>query len=355
MKNFLRKTLIIFMLFSLIANNVFCHDDDNYSKPNKPKLYYCEGKPAHVHVNEVCPYKVAKEVEKEIKTKVETNKNKYNNTKQNILNTVNNFNIPKVNFSIPPTKIDLDDFLKKHNAIDNRIELNIGEKIFLSAVVEPSKKINENVIWESRDYTVASIEGNNLIANTPGYTIITASTYNGLKKFFEVKVLPIEAESIEIDQKGIKLVKGDTVKLTATILPVNTTDKNVIWHSSNEQIASIKDGVITAHKTGKVIITAATANGKTSRMNVQIKLNTVLITLYSFMAFLILFIVLGSIYVYKSITNTLNKNKNKIKNLKNKINIKSKQKEMQKKIIKNIEYNKNNKNNKNIKKKKRAN
>lgn len=314
MKTFFKKSFILFMILFITTSNVYCNKNIK-----KPKFYYCEGNPKHIHINGVCPYEEKKKIA-----------NKINNT----------FTKPKIYFNVPPTKINLDPFLEKNNAIDNRIKLKIGDNIFLSAVVEPNKKINEGVTWEAEDYNIATIDkDNNLIANSVGTTTISANTYNGLKKFFTLEVLPIEADSIKIDQKEINIVKGDTYHLSATITPENTTNKNITWKSSNNKIVTVKNGVIKANKIGKVIITAETSNGKTDTIEFKVKLDKVKLTLYLLIVLFVLFTIFGILYIYKLINQTFN-NKDIFSDFKHKINIKAKKKNIQKNIKRNIEYGK---------------
>ena len=55
---------------------------------------------------------------------------------------------------------------------------------------------------------------------------------------------------------------GQTVTLTATVTPANTTNKSVIWTSSNTNVATVSStGVVTAVADGTATITATTADG----------------------------------------------------------------------------------------------
>jgi len=57
---------------------------------------------------------------------------------------------------------------------------------------------------------------------------------------------------------------GDTATLTATVYPDNATDKTVIWESSDETIATVSNGEVTALKAGDVRITATAGEKKAS-------------------------------------------------------------------------------------------
>ena len=72
------------------------------------------------------------------------------------------------------------------------------------------------------------------------------------------KVIPT---SITLNKNDVTLnlnSKSKTVALKATIEPSNTTDKEIIWTSSNNDIATVVNGVVTAKKPGTTTITATT-------------------------------------------------------------------------------------------------
>lgn len=91
--------------------------------------------------------------------------------------------------------------------------------------------------------------------------------YNGSSGFFHLDAVDIDSngnlgkdipiESIKLDKYEIELIEGSQDKLTATVLPEQTTNKNVIWSSSDESIATVdQEGNVTAIKSGEAIITA---------------------------------------------------------------------------------------------------
>lgn len=82
----------------------------------------------------------------------------------------------------------------------------------------------------------------------------------------------ILAESININENITEIYVGKDKKLTATISPDNTTDKNITWKSSDESIATVSAiGEISAKKPGVVEINASTSNGKVSVIKIIVK------------------------------------------------------------------------------------
>ena len=66
---------------------------------------------------------------------------------------------------------------------------------------------------------------------------------------------PVFATGISLDQTTLALDKGKKATLIVTILPENTTDKGVIWATSNANVATVIDGLVTATGVGKATIT----------------------------------------------------------------------------------------------------
>ena len=65
----------------------------------------------------------------------------------------------------------------------------------------------------------------------------------------------VNVTSVELDKTSISIEEGETETLTATVLPVDATNKAVTWESSDEDIATVDDGVVTAVAKGSATIT----------------------------------------------------------------------------------------------------
>lgn len=83
-----------------------------------------------------------------------------------------------------------------------------------------------------------------------------------LSKTVTVTAKSIIAQSLSISQIFADLIIGDELALSATILPENTSDKSLIWTSSDNTIATVSEnGFVHAISEGKVKISVATTDG----------------------------------------------------------------------------------------------
>lgn len=81
---------------------------------------------------------------------------------------------------------------------------------------------------------------------------------------------PVEVSSISLSSSELTLNVGDSASLSADIKPVNAADKSVSWSSSDDSVASVSDGVVTANGEGSATVTAVSSNGKTAECNVVV-------------------------------------------------------------------------------------
>lgn len=78
---------------------------------------------------------------------------------------------------------------------------------------------------------------------------------------------------ITLDKDTLTIARGETATLTATVEPADTTDK-VVWSSKDDNIAIVKDGVVTAVGLGETTITAACGD-KTASCKVTVTKATI--------------------------------------------------------------------------------
>ena len=90
----------------------------------------------------------------------------------------------------------------------------------------------------------------------------------------------IEITEVLLNKDAETLTEGDTITLSAEVLPYDTTySKNVSWSSSNEAVATVSaDGTVTAKSAGTAIITATSENGMTASCTITVEKKLIPIT-----------------------------------------------------------------------------
>lgn len=140
----------------------------------------------------------------------------------------------------------------------------------LNATVLPSDAWDKTVKWTSSDEEIATVKDGLITAHKAGEVTITAISSNNLTASCVVTITDIPVESVTLSVSELEMNTNKTAQLVATVLPEDATFKNVVWTSDNEEIATVEDGLITAHKAGEVIITATSSNGLTAQCKVII-------------------------------------------------------------------------------------
>ena len=77
----------------------------------------------------------------------------------------------------------------------------------------------------------------------------------------EKEINPVLVTSITLDTTLMELFEGESQSLVATICPSDADNHKVLWSSSDEAVASVCDGLVTAVGAGKAIITAKSEEG----------------------------------------------------------------------------------------------
>ena len=134
----------------------------------------------------------------------------------------------------------------------------------LNATILPeSANVNTNITWSSSNTSVVAVDNGKLAVKGNGSTTITVKTDNGCRSQCTI-VIRTSITSIEVSPTSKKMEVNQTAQLTATVNPLDTTEK-VQWTSSNTDVATVNDtGLVTAKATGTVTITVKNSDGKKS-------------------------------------------------------------------------------------------
>ncbi len=101
--------------------------------------------------------------------------------------------------------------------------------------------------------------GNRNIGNPPKNT---ATDWVALVEKRDDETTPIPVTGISVSPEEASIEEGNTLNLSAEILPADATNKNITWSSTDNNIASVdEDGRVTAKNEGNVTITATSEDG----------------------------------------------------------------------------------------------
>lgn len=141
-----------------------------------------------------------------------------------------------------------------------------GELLKLNAEVLPQDRVTDTSLkWSSSDETVATVKDGLVTAVSDGTAIITCTTANGKIDECEVTVEPqIKAEELTLDYIGYDFdgPQNESVLLTATISPSNTTNQELKWRSTDESVALVDEfGNVTIVGDGECEVICTTTDG----------------------------------------------------------------------------------------------
>ena len=123
---------------------------------------------------------------------------------------------------------------------------------------------NYNVSFEPADARIAAVNANGVVTGvSAGETTITVTTEDGgFTGACTINVYSQAVTGVTIEPSEAELTVGSSTKLTATVLPENATNKNVIYSVDDESILSVdQDGNITGLSLGTATVTVTTEDG----------------------------------------------------------------------------------------------
>lgn len=179
----------------------------------------------------------------------------------------------------------------------------LGETVIISATVQPVTAQNKTLSWSSSDTGVATVDvtGKVSAVGDGNCTITAASTDGtGITAVCDITVdTKVYVTGIVVTPETLSLFKGEQGTLTVTITPDDATNKDIVWSSSNTDVAMVDDtGKVTAVAEGEAVITATAADDNTRKATCSVtvtdkefSINPAAKTLYAGESFLISYVV----------------------------------------------------------------
>ena len=138
----------------------------------------------------------------------------------------------------------------------SQVSLTEGETLQLTAAVSASSSAS-SIEWSSLNEKVAVVKDGLVTAVNPGETWIYASL-GDVKEGCLVRV--VEQKVLSLDRKVLYMIPGQGQILTAKYDLSLTSE--LVWGSSDENVVTVEEGIVTAVADGEAFITASIENGK---------------------------------------------------------------------------------------------
>lgn len=162
--------------------------------------------------------------------------------------------------AVKPTKIELS---------SRTLELTVGSEHALEVKITPENAVADDITWYTTDDKVATVKDGLVKAVAKGDATITVKCNGGeLAAVCQVKVteenIVIKPTAVEVAPETLALKVGEKGTLTVTFTPSNAEVTDLVWETSDNTVATVADGEVTALKAGEALITAKCNNGELS-------------------------------------------------------------------------------------------
>ena len=164
-----------------------------------------------------------------------------------------------------------------NNATLNKssITLNVGQTFLLSYTLQGSIDTSgyggsPKMAWESSRESVATVDNNGRVtAIGSGNATITLDPVVGPPVYCDITVVDNPPKTISLPATATTQV-GETLTLEPTLTPSDAYT-TITWKSSNENVATVSKGNVSAKTVGKTTIIATTDNGLSATCDVTVE------------------------------------------------------------------------------------
>ena len=159
------------------------------------------------------------------------------------------------------TVTGIDKTLKSISLNKTELTLDMGQEETLTVTFNPANTDDKNIRWVSSNDEIATVEDGKVKALRPGTAEIKAKGAENTEATCTVTVLSAPIESISFSDESITVYVDSITTLVPVPFPENTAITDPIWISSDETVALVADGTVTAQKVGTATITISNEEG----------------------------------------------------------------------------------------------
>ena len=146
-------------------------------------------------------------------------------------------------------------------------DLSVGDTVQLTPVLTPEDATATAMVYSAVNSRICSVSDTGLVtALSGGETTVTVVSAENEKRKASVTVrVNVPVSGVKIDQKGMRLEVGTHAFGNAKMQPLDATNKNMTWVSSDPTVAAVTNTSnrprVEGYKWGRVLLTGTTVDG----------------------------------------------------------------------------------------------
>lgn len=146
------------------------------------------------------------------------------------------------------------------------LDIATGKTDTIFATILPTNATNQRLSWFASKWGMVSVNNGVVTAKTtPGTVVVTCRTSDGSFEDSCIVNVIVPVQGVTLNKTNVNLSLNGyptTATLRATFTPANVSNKNVIWTSEDENIATVSEsGLVTATGPGTTTVTCITEDG----------------------------------------------------------------------------------------------
>ena len=187
--------------------------------------------------------------------------------------------------ALKPGEVTITVSVKDEKDIKAIISVTVTEKIIYEVKVEnkdivivegaevtvtPTYTKNTTLKWESSDTEVLTVTDGKLKALKAGFATVKVSIVDHPEAYERINVTVVN--KIGVDKTEVAIDEGSTLTIVAT----SDEGTKLVWKSSDEKVATVSDGVITAVDPGEATISVEMEGIENSKVEIKVVVNKIL-------------------------------------------------------------------------------
>ena len=136
--------------------------------------------------------------------------------------------------------------------------VSVGGTLQLDTVFTPDNATIQDAVWTSKNEKVAVVDENGVVTGVArGNVTIEATAADGSGARAQIALTVNQGVTgITISEDSVRVAAGRrSAQLHVTVLPSNANNRRVVWSSSDESVATVRNGTVTGVKAGDCYVT----------------------------------------------------------------------------------------------------